>query len=70
LKTLHAKRINISQDAIKFLKEDQKNIFMAFWFTIFGVEVSRNPATLIHFNMFLDLVQAEYNKISWSSFYK
>jgi hypothetical protein len=43
---------------------------MELWYTIFGVEVSRNPATLIHFNMFLDLVQVEYNKISWSSFYK
>jgi hypothetical protein len=61
------KRITITQDAIKSLQDDQKNIFMAFWYTIFGVEVSRNPATLIHFNMFLDLIRAE--KISWSQIF-
>jgi hypothetical protein len=63
LKILLAKRINIVQDDIKFENDYQKNIFMALWYTIFGVEVSRNPATLIHFNMFLDLIQA--GKISW-----
>jgi hypothetical protein len=68
LKIFIEKRINITQDAIKSLQDDQKEIFMALWYTIFGVEVSRNPASLIHINMFLDLIQA--GKISWSSFYE
>jgi len=63
LNILINKRINIVQDDIKFENDYQKNVFMAFWYTIFGVEVSRNPATLIHINMFLDLIQA--GKISW-----
>ena len=59
------KRIDISQDAIKSFRDDQKNIFMTLWYTIFGVEVSRNPATLIHVNMLFDLVQAGI--IRWDS---
>lgn len=38
---------------------------MALWYTIFGVEVSRNPATLLHVNMLFDLVQAGI--IRWDS---
>ena len=41
---------------------------MALWYTIFGVEVSRNPATLLHVNMLFDLIQAE--KLIWGDFYK
>jgi len=66
LEILVEKRINITQDAIKSLQDDQKEIFMALWYTIFGVEVSRNPATLIHINMLFDLVQAGI--IRWDTY--
>ena len=38
---------------------------MSLWYTIFGVEVSRNPATLLHVNMLFDSVQAGI--IRWDS---
>ncbi len=68
LKIFIEKRVNITKDAIESLQDDQKEIFMSFWYLIFGVEVSRNPASLIYTNMFLDLFQAENKKISWSNF--
>jgi len=54
-------RINIANDTILFKNADQKNFFVSFWYNIFGLETIRNPAHLIHINMFLDIAE----KIEW-----
>lgn len=52
-------RINIKEGNIEL-----SNNILALWYLLFGCEVIKNPASLIHHNMFLDLVEAQV--LSWN----